>query len=254
MSLTNVTQDGSLGDHDVAFDAVAFVPVPGTAENHTFDAVSLFDWNQGMNTPTPSQINTPARTMKTLHDWAIDYGDEGPMRNNPANYHHGVASQPQCPSLAQITSACVPADVWNVGNTWANNATAAGTTRSTSPTPVMTEPTWLAFKNPTPGPTTLGPSSYSGDGSYKIKTHIEVSFVVKASGTAIVPGSEQVITTVRTGDTHLPAFVSGFMNAMQQDYGIKPPNLQYDEMDANSFTGDTTPVDPLGTGDCPAGR
>jgi hypothetical protein len=76
-----------------------------------------------------------------------------------------------------------------------------------------------------------------------------VSFVV-SSGT-IVPGSQEVTTLVRTGNTHLPAFVSGFMNAVQLDYGIAPPDLSYNEIDANTYTGDATPVTPLSSGDLP---
>jgi hypothetical protein len=244
--LDNVTLDGAFGAHDVAFDAVAFVPVPGRAVNHTFDAVSLFDWNQNLNTPTPSAVNTPARTMKTLHDWAIDFGFKGPLWNNGSQFHFGVSSMTKCPAIQDITSSCVPPDVWNVGRTWANNAIAAGTEPSKSSTPVMTEPTWLAFSNPTPGPAKLTSSTYSSDTSYKIKTHIEISFVVR--GSTIVPGSEQVNASVRTGDTELPAFVGGFMKAVQKDYGVAAPDLRYEELDANEFTGDATAVDPLGTG------
>ncbi len=249
VTLKNVTDDSTLGDHDVAFDAVAFVPVPGQAVNHTFDAVSLFDWNQNLNTNMSSTVNTPARTMQTLHDWAVDYGDAGPMWNAPSTYHYGVSSYPACSSLSAITSACVPADVWNVGYTWTAYAQLAGTAPASSSSPVMTEPTWLGLNNPTPGPTTMTSSTYSDDGSYKIKTHIDTSFVV--SNGIIVPGSEQVNTSVRTGDTHLPAFVSGFMNAVQQDYGIAAPNLSYNEVDANTYSGDATPVNPLAAGETP---
>jgi len=73
---------------------------------------------------------------------------------------------------------------------------------------------------------------------------------VVSNGT-IVAGSQQITTLARTGDTHMPSFVSGFMNAVKQDYGIAPPNLNYNEVDANTYTGDATPVTPLSTGDLP---
>ena len=150
VSLNNVTQDGALGVHDVGFDAVAFVPVTGTAVNHTFDAVSLFDWNQYLDTQVPSAADTPARTMQTLYQWAVDYSDQGPDWSNPDSTIKGVGSYPECSS--SVTSSCVPSDVWNVASTWFDNATAAGDKVQTSSTPVMSEPTWLGFANPTPGP------------------------------------------------------------------------------------------------------
>ncbi len=250
VTLNNVTQDRGVEAHDVAYDAVAFVPAAGTVVNHQFNAVSLFDWNQNLNTTSPSFINSPARNETTLHDWAIDYGYKGPLWSNPSSGTvYGVSSYPKCASASQFTSSCVPPDVWNVGNTWATNAQQAGTAPSTSTTPVMTEPVWLGFSNTTPGPTTMNSSTWADDGSYKIKTELDVSFVV-SNGT-IVAGSQQVTALVRTGDTHLPEFVSGFMNAVKQDYGIATPNLNYNEVDANTYTSDATPVTPLSTGHLP---
>jgi len=107
----------------VAYDAVAFVPAAGTVVNHTFDTVSLFDWNQNLNTTSPSFINSLARNETTLHDWAIDYGYKGPLWSNPSSGTvNGVSSYPQCASASQFTSSGVPPNVWNVGNTWATDA------------------------------------------------------------------------------------------------------------------------------------
>jgi hypothetical protein len=249
VQLTNVTQDEGVEAHDVAYNAVAFVPEAGTVVNHQFDAVSLFDWNQNLNTPTPTFLNTPARTMQTLYQWGLDYSYEGPNWNGSGNTIYGVTAYPECATLSSITSSCVPQDVFISANNWFNQVSEAGSAPSTSSTPVMTEPQWLGFSNTTPGPTTLASNPYAQDPSYKIKTHLDVSFV-ENNGT-IVPGSQQVTATVRTGTTAMPTFVSSFMEAVQTDYGIAVPDLNYDEVDANTFTGDATPVTPLSNGQLP---
>lgn len=249
VQLTNVTQDQGIEAHDVAYDAIAFVPAAGTVVNHQFDAVSLFDWNQDLDTPTPSLLNTPARNMQTLYQWGMDYSYEGPDWNGNGSTIYGVTAYPDCTSLSNITSSCVPPDVYNSATNWFDQVATAGPAPSTSTTPVMTEAQWLGFSNTTPGPTTLASNPYAQDPSYKIKTHLDVSFV-ENNGT-IVPGSQQITATVRTGTTAMPDFVSSFMKAVQTDYGIAAPDLNYDEDDANTFTGDATPVTPLSNGQLP---
>jgi hypothetical protein len=113
----------------------------------------------------------------------------------------------------------------------------------------MSEPTWLSFSNPTPGPQVIKSSGFSSDSSYKIKTHIDFSYILRDG--KILPGSDQIDTRVRTGTTTIPAFVLGFMKAIKADYGIAPPNLRYNEVDANTFSGDATQVDPYVKGLAP---
>jgi hypothetical protein len=244
VTLTNVTDDATLSNHDVAYDAVAFVPIAGTQVSHTLDAVSLFDQNQDLNTNVPYEFDTPTRTMTTLHDWAVEYGRAGHPWDQPSDpVHNGVASYAPCPS-GTVSSSCVPANVWNVGNQWAQDAEDAGTSTS-GHVNGMTEPKWLGFGNTnTPPPTTITSSTFYSDLSYKVKSHLDVSFVV-ADG-KILPGSEDVRFRERTGTTHIPEFVGNFMKSVQTDYGITPPNLKYSETDANVFSGDATAVDPLG--------
>ncbi|WEO93435.1 hypothetical protein A6P39_005035 [Streptomyces sp. FXJ1.172] len=255
VSLTNTTDDGALSAHDVAFDAIAFVPIDGTLVSHTLDAVSLFDWNQDLNTNVPSSFTTPSRTMTTLHDWAVEYGSYGPDWNTGTGVHSGVASYPVCPTgtLAAgpvLSNSCVPQDVWNIGKKWADDATAAGTSTSGHSSTSMTEPKWLGYSNTdVPPPTTLTSSTFSDDLSYKIKSHLDVSFVI--AGGKIVPGSEDLHFRERTGTTHIPDFVGDFMQAVQTDYGITAPNLSYNETDANFFSGDSTHVDPLSSRQAP---
>jgi hypothetical protein len=255
VSLSNATDDGALGNHDVAFDAIAFVPIDGTLVSHTLDAVSLFDWNQDLNTNVPSTFTTPTRTMTTLHDWAVEYGSYGPDWNTGVGQHSGVAAYPVCPTgtLAAgpiLSSSCVPQDVWNVGKKWSDDATSAGTSTSGHSSTSMTEPRWLGFGNDdVPPPTTITSSTFADDLSYKIKSHLDVSFVI--AGGKIIPGSEDLHFRERTGTTHIPDFVGKFMEAVQTDYGIAPPNLSYNEADANFFSGDSTHVDPLATREAP---
>lgn len=245
VTLTNTTEDSRLSTHDVAFDALAFVPIDGTLVSHTLDAVSLFDPNQDLNTNVNYIFHTPSRTMTTLHDWAIEYGRSGRPWDDPSgSAHSGVASQPVCAS-GNLNASCVPQDVWDVGDKWAQDASDAGTSTSGHKNG-MTEPTWLGYGNSSvPPPTTLTSSTFADDLSYKIKSHLDISFVV--AGGRIVPGSEDLHFRERTGTTHIPDFVGNFMQAVQADYGISAPNLSYDEVDANLFSGDSTPVNPLVT-------
>ena len=248
VTLKNVTDDAGYGVHDVAFDALAFIPVPGSLVTHTLDAVSVIDKNQDLNSNIPSSINTPTRTMTTLHDWAIEYGRGGPDWNDHSKSHSGVADQPVC-AAGTITSSCVPVDVWNVGNKWAQDATDAGT-GTTGHVNGMTEPIWLGYANSTPPPTTLTSSTFSDDQSFKGKSHLDISFVI--TNGKIVPGSEDLHFRERTGTTHVADYVANFMKTVQTDYGIAAPNLAYDEYDANLYTGDATHVDPLNAGATPA--
>jgi hypothetical protein len=250
VTLANSTDDSTLGNRDVSYDAVAFVPIAGTQVSHTLDAVSLFDQNQNLNTNVPSTFKTPSRTMTTLHDWAVEYGDYGPDWDTGVGVHSGVATYPVCPTgtLAKsgpiLSSSCVPQNVWNVGEQWYQDAMDAGTSTS-GHSNGMTEPIWLGFGNTnTPPPTTITSSTFANDLSYKVKSHVDVSFVV-ANG-KIIPGSEDMRFSERTGSTHIPDFVRLFMLQVQTDYGITAPNLKYNETDANSFSGDTTAQDPLG--------
>jgi hypothetical protein len=253
VTLNNVTDDAGLGAHDVAFDAIAFVPVPGTLVTHMIDAVSLFDPNQDLNTNMNYLIDTPARTMTTLHDWAVQYGRGGSKWDDPSTGYSGVALQTLCPS-GTVNSSCVPLDVFNVGNKWATDALDAGTSTTGHAANGMTEPTWLGFGNLSnfPPATTLDATKLADDTNYKVKSHLDVSFVV-ANG-QIVPGSQDLHFRERTASTHIPDFVANFMNAVQADYGITRPNLAYSEVDANLFSGDPTPVDPLNQNNITPGR
>lgn len=250
VTLSNSTDDSSLSTHDVAFDAIAFVPIAGTMVSHTLNAVSLFDQNQDLNTNVPSSFKTPSRTMTTLQDWAIEYGKYGTdWDTHVGDAHSGVASYPVCPTgtLARsgpiLSSSCVPQTVWNVGNKWYQDAMNAGSGTS-GHVGGMTEPIWLGFANTnTPPPTTITDATFSDDLSYKVKSQVDVSFVV--AGGKIIPGSEDVRFRERTGTTHVPDFVGSFMTAVQTDYGITAPNLKYSETDANVFSGDATQIDPL---------
>jgi hypothetical protein len=209
VTLKNVTDDAGYGAHDVAFDGLAFVPVPGSLVTHTLDAVSMIDKNQDLNSNIPTAINTPTRTMTTLHDWAIEFGRGGAQWNDHSQSHSGVANQPMCAAGA-ITSSCVPANVWNVGSKWAQDATDAGT-GTTGHVAGMTEPIWLGYANSTPPPATLSASTFSDDQSFKVRSHLDISFVV--SGGKIVPGSQDLHFRERTGTTHVADYVVNFMKA-----------------------------------------
>lgn len=248
VTLDNVTDDGGLGDRDVAFDAIMFVPTPGTVVSHTFDAVSLFSPDQDLDTNTPSAIDTPQRTMQTLYDWALDYADGGQLWDDTSTYHPGIASQPECAAGA-LAAACVGPQTWAVADDWANEVRAAGTSPVDHPAG-QSEAEWLGYGNDVPPPTAITSTTFADDGSYKVKEHLDVSFVVDGTGT-VVPGSAEVTTTARTGTTHLAPFMRDFIQTVSSEYGIAPPDFDYNEYDANAFSGDATPVEPLTTGLAP---
>lgn len=105
-----------------------------------------------------------------------------------------------------------------------------------------------------PRPDPSAPPNFGSDLTYKIKTHVDVSYAADSGGN-IVPGSQSSVVTSRTGDTHLPEFLLNFMQATQTDYGIygvSLPDLSYQETDANTHTGDPTAVaNPLQSGYAP---
>ncbi len=69
VTLSSVTTDGT-GDDDIAFDAMAVVPMPGSYVEHTVDAVAVFDENQDLDTPlTTSWISRIMANRKSLYDW-----------------------------------------------------------------------------------------------------------------------------------------------------------------------------------------
>ena len=253
VTLDNVTDDRTAGKHDVAFDAVAFVPVSGTLVSHTLDAVSIFNRNQDLNTNTPQLFDTPLKTMARLQAWAIHFSRGGNEYNGGDSGYQGGSAYPAC-SGSTRNASCVATSTRNAFQTWYTDAVNGGSS-TTNHTPTMSQPIWMGFANPDP-PTTVTASTFASDTSYKHKTKVTVSFLTRSGN--VVPGSVNVSTTYRGGNSDLAPFVRALITAMKNDYPAGPgyaaigaPNLVYDGYDLNTHSGDTTRVDPLASGVLP---
>ncbi|MEV5508239.1 hypothetical protein [Streptomyces orinoci] len=248
VSLSNVTSDSTSGDLDVAYDALAFVPVNGKYEHHTFDAVAIFDENQDLGTDTPWFFKTPLRTMTTLKNWAVERSHGGPDWTGNNSYTRGITDVGECPTGPPGPS-CVGHNTYAAAKDWYDEVVAAGDSPTNHPAG-HSEAEWMGYAVPRPGDTIDPDNSFTDDTKHKIKTHIDAAYLIGDDG-KVVPGSEDVSVRARTGSTHLPGFMLTFMKALQQDYGIAPPNLAYDEMDANVYSGNRTHVDGLANGSTP---
>lgn len=234
VTLSSVTSDGT-GDEDIAYDAVAFVPITGTYVERNVDAVALFDEDQDIDTAAPAAwLGGPLTGRQALYDWAMDLTAR-------------ITALPACASGP--ASGCVMPATKTAMSAWRTQVTAAGTDPVNHPDG-NSEAAWVGFANPyTDRPTSSSkPSRYdTDDGSYKIRSRTSVSFVKDSAGT-VIPGSEYVEYDNRTGNTHLPKFMKDAFSALSTDYGIARPDLRYSLKNLNAHDGKSHAADPLATG------
>ncbi|MFI9724358.1 hypothetical protein ACIHFE_32780 [Streptomyces sp. NPDC052396] len=246
VSLSNVTDDSTSGELDVAYDALAFVPVEGAYEHHTFDAAAIFESNQNLDTDTPWLMKTPMRTRQTIYDWGHSRTAGGTTFDNHGKLV-GLSNFKACDN-GEHNDLCVGSAVSSAVKSWQADVDAAGTDPNNHPS----EADWLGFAIPAP-PATIDEHTFDDDRSYKIKTHIDASYVVGPDG-KIISGSEEVVDSSRTGNTEIAPFARNFIQATVKDYGslgVSLPDLSFDAKDGN-VTGQTTHVaNPLETGVTP---
>ncbi|WP_327287438.1 golvesin C-terminal-like domain-containing protein [Streptomyces sp. NBC_01198] len=239
VTLTNVTNDSTSGDTTVAYDALAFTPIAGTWEHHTFDAASIFASTQNLDTSAPSFLNTPMRSRQTLYDWAHSRTEGGSYGGTPMQ---GLTSFPTC--VGGNTTQCIGPALRSAATAWADAVDRAGTSSIAD---------WLGFSNPAP-PQTIDPfHSFTDDHSYKIKTHIDAQWVTGPDG-KIVTGTPNVTYTPRTGDTDIAPFVKNFIQATVSDYGslgVTLPDLSFTATDPNVYGSTESVPNPLSTGITP---
>ncbi|MER5723363.1 hypothetical protein ABT043_15195 [Streptomyces sp. NPDC002418] len=237
VTLSSVTSDGT-GDDDIAYDAVAFVPITGTYVERSVDAVALFDEDQNLDTSAPaSWIGGPLTSRQNLYDWAMDLTGR-------------ITSLPSC--TAGPTTGCAMPATKSAMTAWRSQVTAAGTDPVNHPDGTS-QGTWVGFANPyTDRPTSsTKPTRFdTDDNSYKIRSRTTVSFVKDAAGT-VIPGSEYVDYGNRTGNTHLPKFMLDTFSALATDYGIARPDLRYSVKNLNQHDNKSHAADPLATGVLP---
>ncbi|MEU0398313.1 hypothetical protein ABZ208_37340 [Streptomyces sp. NPDC006208] len=106
------------------------------------------------------------------------------------------------------------------------------------------------MSNQRPDPSQPASVALKGDNSYKIKSEIDVSFIVDNSTGKIVSGSESAGYRVRIGNAHLPHFVTDIIQAIEADYGIPKPDIDYMTYDALEYGRDQM-MHPYTTGDTP---
>ncbi|GLX11623.1 hypothetical protein Misp03_85490 [Microbispora sp. NBRC 16548] len=230
--------DGAEGDESIVFDAIAVRPIKGTFAEHTVDAVALFDENQNIDASSTTWIiSSPLNSRQSLYDWGSKLSGD-------------VLTLPACGSGPAGT--CVMPAVKAAMQEWKQQVVEAGTDPVNHP-PGKAITDWIHFANPyTDRPTSSSMPSWfdSRDTSYKIKEKATVSFVKADDGT-IVDGSQYVDYDDRTGDTVLPKFVMNTFQAIQDDYGIDPPDLTYSTADLNEHDGRVKTVTPNGDGILP---
>lgn len=235
VSLTSVTANGT-GDQDIAFDAVAFVPMTGTFKSQSVEAVSEFDEDQNLDTSdTTSWMGGPLAGRSSLHDWGLSTSG-------------AILAAPGC---GQVASHCVGPATANAALVWKAQVDAAGTDPVNHP-PGTSLGTWIGFAQKyTDRPTsTTRPSWFSDDNRFKIREKISATYLVDRSN-KIIPGSEWLDFEERTGNTHLPEFLTSMIKAIQTDYGIAPPDMTYTTTDLNSHDGVSRTSNPLVTGVLP---
>ncbi|MFC3978796.1 hypothetical protein [Streptosporangium jomthongense] len=246
VTLSTVADDGT-GDETVVFDAVAIVPMSGNLVERRFDAVSIFDPETDLNGGLVWLADTPLRTMTTLYNWAKGLTSGGPVWDNPDETQTGVLQLSKCSGA--VNAGCAGSATWDASKAWNDDILAAGNS-PTQHAPDMTEAIWMNMSNPRPDINADPDTAFVSKHDYKIRTHVDVRYVVGADG-KIVAGSEGSNASTSVGDAHVPRFVRDIMAAVQTDYGIAKPNVAFDMVDANQYTGKFTHVDPLGTSNVP---
>ncbi|TPQ18436.1 hypothetical protein [Streptomyces sporangiiformans] len=250
VSLSTITPDGT-GDKDIAYDAIAVEPINGKFVERSLTAAAIFDPNQNLNSNMPEELNTPLRTMKTLYDWGMGLAYKGPFWQNPDNADvMGITGAARCPTVTAV-GECSGQNTYDAAKKWYEDIKAGGQTpRSDGSAPAMSIPVWMAMSNQRPDSSQPASVALKGDNSYKIKSEVDVSFIVDNSTGKIVSGSESAGYRVRVGNAHLPHFVTDIIKAIESDYGITAPNIDYTTYDALEFGRDQR-VRPYTDGDTP---
>ncbi|MFJ3998593.1 golvesin C-terminal-like domain-containing protein [Streptomyces parvus] len=249
VTLSTITPDGT-GDEDIAFDAVAVSPVDGKFVERNLTAAAIFDPNQDLDSNMPAELKTPLRTMSTLYDWAMGHAKSGPDWQNPEADHYGITWRARCPT-ATPRGECSGQKTYDAAEQWAKDIKAGGKQpRADGSAPAMSIPVWMAMSNQRPDPSQPASVALKGDDSYKIRSDVEVSFIVDNSTGKIVSGSESASYRARVGNAHLPHFVTNIMKAVEADYGITAPYIDYTTYDALEY-GRNQRVHPYTDGDTP---
>ncbi len=237
VDLTSVAADGS-GDQDIAFDAVAFVPITGTYKEDSVEVVSVFDENTNIDTAAPSSwISGPIKSRQALYDWATSNVND-------------ILAMPDCPP--EFVGDCLLPKVKAWANSWRAQVLAAGTDLVNHPDGNSIAK-WIGFSNSyldRPA-TDQRPARFDDPDNIKMREKSTISYVVGSDG-KIISGSEFVNYEHLLGNTHLPQFLLDLFAAISQTYAISPPNLDYRIQDLNVHDHAWDSTNPDVNGDLPA--
>lgn len=251
VTLANYSKGGT-ADRDIAWNSVAFKPIRGTFVQRSLTAAAIFDPNQELNSnwPVSTEINSPVRSMKSLYDWGLGLADKGPLWNNPEGADaRGLSSEARCPT-AKSVGECTGQQTWDVADQWAKDIRDGGSApRADGSAPAMSIPVWMAMSNLRPDVSKPASEAYKDPNSYKIKSDVNVTFVVGEDG-KIVDGSAGSNYRARVGNAHLPHFVTKIMKTIEADYGIPAPDIDYTTQDALEY-GNVHTSHPYTDGDTP---
>ncbi|EME99876.1 hypothetical protein J7W19_01235 [Streptomyces mobaraensis NBRC 13819 = DSM 40847] len=252
VKLTNYAKGGT-ADEDVAWNSVAFKPIKGTFVRRSLTAAAVFDPNQELNSNSPvTELETPVRSMKSLYDWGLGLAERGPLWDNNGNgvEAFGLTYEARCPA-AKAVGECTGQKTYDEAAQWAKDIKAGGwKPNADGSVPAMSIPRWMAMANPE-RPDASKPASemFKDPNSYKIKSDVSVTFVVGEDG-KIVDGSVGSDYRNRVGNAHLPYFVTKIMKAIEADYGILAPDIDYTTQDALEY-GNVQSSHPYTDGDTP---
>ncbi|WP_328876862.1 golvesin C-terminal-like domain-containing protein [Streptomyces sp. NBC_00299] len=194
VTLSTITQNGT-GDKDIAYDAVAVQPIDGRFVERTLTAAAIFDPNQDLNSNMPQELYTPLRTMKTLHDWAMGLAYKGPRWDNPDADTVGITGAARCPTVVPV-GECSGQQTYDAAQKWYEDIKSGGyTPRSDGSAPSMSIPVWMAMSNQRPNPSQSASVALQSDNSYKIKSDVEVSYIVDTSTSRSSPGASRRTTS-----------------------------------------------------------
>lgn len=225
VDLTNVTSDTVPGSANVAFDAMAFTPVEavGVPVERLVDALSIFDSEQDVDTASPTFVanDNPMRDEATLEAWARDKAD-------------AVITRSMC--LGRESSDCVMPHTYVAFTRWREEV---DRTRAAQ---------WLAYSNPDP-PGVLTDAFLGDPDNYKLHNRVRVFY--RKTATGIDPASVAVSFVPIAGYAKVPPFILRMVEAVEQDYGIDPPDMTYTAENLGTYSHRDSTVDPFAAGDVP---
>ncbi|MGW2426677.1 hypothetical protein ACWC0C_47345 [Streptomyces sp. NPDC001709] len=214
-------------------------------------AASVFDPNQELDPGwAAGQLNvSPLKSEVALYDWAMGLAYQGPRWDNSQADTRGLTYEARC-TTPQAEGECTGQKTWDAAEEWYKDIKAGGWKQTADGSaPAMSVPVWMGMANRRPDTSLPASQAFQDPNSYKIKSDVGVTFVIGEDG-KIVDGSVGSSYQARVGNAHLPYFVTKIMKAIEADYGITAPDIDYTTQDALEY-GNVQEAHPYTDGDTP---